>query len=274
MPQPRSQRAKRGDNLRDVVTASAWNALMDMLDERLRSQQGANVGTSDTIRRDCMVEVRNDTGTDLDEWQVVGLGAVTTPPSELELEFIERHVLIAELPSSTHTSKFAVLQEAIPDGEIGRALVCGITIARVDVDDIEDERASVKSGVHRFESGASGPCRILYVEQDGDNQLALVLITGEPVGDGVAFEIDTITDSPGFTGQPPARCLILARDNPKTKSPGEDENGKIEVHDLTGCFFDESTADLAGRKGFARYMKIEGETSPKWIVHSLCCPPE
>jgi hypothetical protein len=32
--------------------------------------------------------------------------------------------------------------------------------------------------------------------------------------------------------------------------------------------------ELVGRKGFARYMKVEGETDPKWVVHSLCCPPE
>jgi hypothetical protein len=90
-------------------------------------------------------------------------------------------------------------------------------------------------------------------------------------GEGVAFEIDSVAE---YGGEKTATCSILARDNPKTKSADEDENGKIEVHDLTGCFFDEDAADLVGRKGFARYMKVEGEENPKWIVHSLCCPPE
>lgn len=95
-------------------------------------------------------------------------------------------------------------------------------------------------------------------------------LAGGGGGDGVAFQIDSVDDS---GPEPVATCTILARDNPKTTSPGEDMDGKIEVYDLTGCFFDEDAADLADRKGFARYMKVEGETDPKWVVHSLCCPP-
>jgi hypothetical protein len=90
-------------------------------------------------------------------------------------------------------------------------------------------------------------------------------------GEGVAFEIDSVEE---YGEIKTATCSILARDNPKTTSEGEDENGKITVHDLTGCFFDETAEELVGRKGFARYMKVEGETDPKWVVHSLCCPPE
>lgn len=155
---------------------------MDMLDERLRSQQNAGIGAFDVIPRDCMIEVKNNTGADLDEWQVVGLGAATTPPSESEQEFVERHVLNAEVPASTHESKFAILQEAIPSGEIGRALVAGVTIARVDVNSTSDERAAVQASVYRLDSGSSGPCRILYAESTGDNQLALVLISSDAAG--------------------------------------------------------------------------------------------
>jgi hypothetical protein len=94
-------------------------------------------------------------------------------------------------------------------------------------------------------------------------------------GEGVAFEIESMSEYPGFTGLHYAICDILARDNPKTVSSGEEEGTrKITVHDLLGCFFEEDAADLVGRKGFARYMKVEGEANPKWIVHSLCCPPE
>jgi len=84
-------------------------------------------------------------------------------------------------------------------------------------------------------------------------------------GHGVAFEIQEM-DS-GI-----ATCTILMRDNPATTSPGE-AYGFIEVEDLIGCFFDESPESaLIGRKGFARYMGTGSEA--KWIVHSLCCPPE
>jgi hypothetical protein len=100
-------------------------------------------------------------------------------------------------------------------------------------------------------------------------------ISGGGGGEGVAFEIESMSEYPGFTGTHYAICDILARDNPKTTSSAEEEGTrKITVHDLTGCFFDEDAADLVARKGFARYMKIEGEANPKWIVHSLCCPPE
>jgi hypothetical protein len=103
---------------------------------------------------------------------------------------------------------------------------------------------------------------------DTTSKWCLIGKSGGGGGDGVAFQITAISSGV-------ATCTILARDNPKTSSPGEIYPDVIEVEDLTGCFFDESPESaLVDRKGFARYMKIVGQTDAKWIVHSLCCPPE
>ena len=57
-----------------------------------------------------------------------------------------------------------------------------------------------------------------------------------------------------------------------TELPGQDSNGKIEVADPLGCFFNEDPGDLVGRQGFAMWMYHSSE-SAGWVVHSLCCPP-
>lgn len=193
MTKPAGQRAVPGDSIRDVVTASAWNSMLDMLDSWRRSAGGFNVAPGEVTSGDCVIEVKNDTGEDLSRWACVGLGDVTVAPSENTDEFIERHVVTATTPASTHATKFAILQEAIPDGEIGRAVVCGKTIATVNVSNTSHGYASPEAGSYRLQSGDTGLARILYVETTG-TQDALVVIgagSGAPSSDDNGGDTNT-----------------------------------------------------------------------------------
>lgn len=197
MTKPAGQRAVAGDSIRDVVTASAWNSMLDMLDAWRRSAGGFNVSPGESTNGDCVIEVKNDTGADLDRWACVGLGNVTVAPSENEDEFIERHVVTATTPSSLHATKFAILQEAIPEGEIGRAVVCGKTIATVDVIDSGDSYATPDVGSHRLRSAASGPVKIVYAESAGEVQALVTIGTGGK---------STTRDENPCCGCPPTQC--------------------------------------------------------------------
>ena len=184
MTKPAGQRAVAGDSLRDVVTVTAWNALLDMLDQYRRSRPGAVIDTLPIDTQNCTIDVRNDTGATLYRWATVGLSGVTVEPSVNADEFVETHVLKAVVLADIHATKFAVLQEDIPDGEIGKAVVCGVTIATVDVQATTDDYARPLVGSQKLESVDSGGIRILHVESAGDGQLALVLIG--PPGEGSA----------------------------------------------------------------------------------------
>jgi hypothetical protein len=182
MTKPAGQRAIAGDSLRDVVTVTAWNALLDMLDQYRRSRPGAVIDSLPIDTQHCTIDVRNDTGATLYRWSTVGLSGVTVEPSVNADEFTERHVLKAVAIADIHATKFAVVQEDIPAGEIGTAVVCGVTIATVDVQATTDDYARPLVGSQRLESVDSGGIRILHVESAGDGQLALVLIG--PPGEG------------------------------------------------------------------------------------------
>lgn len=67
--------------------------------------------------------------------------------------------------------------------------------------------------------------------------------------------------------------------------PGKDSYGKIEVIDVMGCLFNEDAADLAGRMGYAAWMKPTSaeadeltsadpyaDTGCRWVCLGLCCP--
>lgn len=204
MTKPAGQRAISGDRLHDVVTASRWNSLMDMLDAWQRSRGVFSVTPGEDVTSSCEIEVQNSTGTDLDRWACVGLSDVTVAPSDNEDEFIERHVVTATTPASTHATKFAILQEAIPDGEIGRAVVCGKTIATVNVSDTAHKYASPEAGEHRLQSGETGLARILYVETTGE-QNALVVIGA---GAGTVIEDGTGAGSAySYLGCNNSRCI-------------------------------------------------------------------
>jgi hypothetical protein len=192
MTKPIGQRAKPGDKLRDVVTSQSWNALLDMRDQFARSQSGANIVAGPVLSRDCLVEVRNDTGADLTRFAVVGLDGVTVEPSENEDEFTERHVLIAEVYNGVDATKFAVIQEDIPDGEIGRAVVCGVTVAQINVGSLLHKFAKPVADDTVMVSGESGHAKILHVEETGDDKLGLIVIGGGLV--------ETTADNGGNSG--------------------------------------------------------------------------
>jgi hypothetical protein len=178
MSTPPGQRAKPGDRVRDVVTAQAWNSLIDLRDQFARSQQGANIGASPLVSRDCLVEVRNDTGADLTRYACIGLDGVTVEPSENVDEFTERHVLLAEIYDGVDATKFAVVQEDIPDGEIGRAVVCGVTIAQINVGSTLHKFAKPVADDTVMVTADSGYAKLLHVEEIGDDKLGLIVIGG------------------------------------------------------------------------------------------------
>lgn len=178
MTKPAGQRAVAGDSLRDIVTASRWNALMDMLDEWRSSKPGATIPDLAPDTQHCTVLVRNDTTETLDRWATVGLSGVTVEPSVNAEEFEEMHVLKAVEPGAVHATRFAVLQESIPAGEIGTAVVCGKTIATVEVINSTDTHANVTAGSHLLTSSRSGPVRILHAEGIGTREALVLINTG------------------------------------------------------------------------------------------------
>ena len=124
------QKVIAGQQLRGISSA-AWNTLMDLC--LARKRQGINVsGRADLVMPDGAINVRNDSGYDCEEFDVLGLDDMLTGPDVDEGEFKYRYAMRATTPASLeHRGRFVVLVDPLlaatgeSPGQIGRAWVAG-----------------------------------------------------------------------------------------------------------------------------------------------------
>ena len=158
------QIVKRGDRL--AIQASDWNeTLRNNLSHRIG--QGFNTGrTGGSIS----MLVKNTSGADWAKYSVVQLGAgvANTPAADLEL-FKSDPIIHAVNPDNTAATwpRMAVTQEAIINGDLGLALISGVTPVYVNVTDTTHRYAQPVSGSNSMTSGDWGPVEILYSSGTG-----------------------------------------------------------------------------------------------------------
>jgi hypothetical protein len=135
-----------------------------------------------------IVYVQNNTGSDCDEFDVMGIDDMAITPTQNEAHFKwKRPVISGVIPSTADsTGKFVIAFEAIPDGEIGRAFIGGVCPAYIHMQAAGDAFADVADGETSYlQSGSSGAAQILWVESGTGNKWALVRLSGGgvlPVG--------------------------------------------------------------------------------------------
>lgn len=177
-----TRRVQRGEPLK--ISAATWNDMLDALATWKRSAKAGVITDDGLPPQPCIVDVRNDSGSDRLQFEILGIGGVTILPTENTEEFRERHVIKGLTPTADHVNKFVVLQEDIPDGEIGRGIVCGVTPAMVDMDRAIDGFAKAKSGAYTLTSSTGGASRILYTDGTTASQTALINVgAGKASGD-------------------------------------------------------------------------------------------
>lgn len=169
-------------------SAARENLVSDLL-RRMQAQGGAAGAARDTGRNayDGTVLVENLTGGDRDLFEVVGLSEPIFGPADNLGEFQFRFALKALTPTAASWGKFAVLQEPIASGKIGRAMVQGLTPALVRVVSEFDDYAFANSAAGdqcaHLVSGRTGAAQIVWVADateppaDPDVRWALVRLS-------------------------------------------------------------------------------------------------
>lgn len=154
----------------------------------------------------CIVPVRNDTGSARSQFDVVQLrngqtNWVFPQPSANLPGFKAGPILQGITPTQDGAKRLAVYTEAVPAGKIGRAIVCGATVARVNFTDsahgyVDTEQGtcanlksheSVGAGWVLWSPGATGvqwAVVVLGVPQWTPPRTTLTVVT--------AFQIDTV----------------------------------------------------------------------------------
>jgi hypothetical protein len=147
--------------------------------ERLLRQE--DIATS--LPQSGIVIVKNNTANDRDILEVLAIDVPLVLPTESLPEWRSRVALSCILPGTTHAGRYVVLQEPIPAGKIGRAMVIGVTPALLDVTAESDRFAEVVSTVATsLKTGTTGSARILWKESGTGAKRGVVMLTGETGG--------------------------------------------------------------------------------------------
>ncbi|MFN9137392.1 MAG: hypothetical protein ACK5YE_16250, partial [Planctomyces sp.] len=114
------------------IPAAAYNAFLDASAAWQRSQQtGVRSGSAES-RSSTLIRVRNESGRDLKQFEVLGIDAPIFEPQDSLNAFRREVAFRGVLPDEQeHSGRFVILQEPLPQNQVGLAVVVGLTIARL-----------------------------------------------------------------------------------------------------------------------------------------------
>jgi len=167
------------------MKASTFNSFVDAAqDYRNRTLKQSETPVPKNTQSG-IVRIRNDSGGDLNMFDVVGLDSVVIKPNENEPEFKHRFALTGVSPDKTkHLGRFGILREPIGSGKIGRAYVDDIcpVMLLVEQGDEECRYAEMDDGqTAHLKARYAGSAAILWREGGTGLQWAVVRIGVLPV---------------------------------------------------------------------------------------------
>ncbi len=177
------KKVKSGDKLR--IPAATYNAFIDTALDYQSRQRNISSTPQAVARSSGMILVRNDTGTDLDRYSVLGIDRPIIMPGDNLDSFKNKVALIGVIPrTASHQGKYVITWEPLKSSAIGLAYAAGVCPVKVDVSDAATQYpcAEIVDGVTaNLEARSSGSATILWREGGTGVQWALVAF-GSPDG--------------------------------------------------------------------------------------------
>lgn len=252
-------RVQPGQSVKQALSAQAWNRLVDSanwVDEQ-RTVSRLPAGFEEPRR--LIVRVLNATEDPVDRYGILGLdGPIITPDAD-EGVFLEEITFRGVAPLvPDHQAKFGVLIDPLAAGEIGRAILDGLAIVRLDVQSEGHRYAEVAaSQTDHLQSAACASAQILWTapagsEEDGAPRWAIVRL-GLPPGGECIFEL---TASLGPGGHAAA---VFCEWNGTTWAATSET---LVVYDAIDTF-----SGSSGQQGLARLDAASG----RWVIWQLRC---
>ena len=180
------EKVKSGDTV--VIKASTWNAFIDAANftkEQRQNQLGKGLKSGLATG---IVLVKNAEGEQRDRFTALVLNDIAIPPNVNEDEFVScPPVFIGQKMTEEREGKpYAILLQPLAAGEIGRAMVLGITPAQVTIQDADDQYAvpTPGSSTGALQSDATGVARIIWKAGGSGSQWCILQLGGAGSGAG------------------------------------------------------------------------------------------
>jgi len=171
-----------------VIRAATWNAFVDAANFTQSMRQNQLGGGLKSGLGFGIVPLKNCEERDYGRFSALVLTGICVTPDTNEDEFLSCHAVFNgnRMTEEREGRPYAVLLEPIAAGQIGRAMVMGITPAKVTVNDSEDSYAVPKPGssTGEMESSTTGVARILWKGSGAGSQWCLLQLGGAGSGEG------------------------------------------------------------------------------------------
>jgi hypothetical protein len=240
-----------------------YNETVEMLAWWRKQQRSTGSQVIRSTKQAGIVWVQNDSGEDLDQFDVLGLDIPLISPDDNLPEFSKQVTFSGIMPDSDeHRGRFCVLQQPLGVDKIGRAVVSGVTPARVYINDTADEYADVTTNeATRLDSGPFG-ARVLWKPTGTGEQLCTVRL-----GDSNwqrPFECKAAMPT---SGSVVASQQVTAHPLDANGDIDTAEDREFEVYDERGEFRAKAyvSSEDRGSKGVARWS----HDSQKWFIVTL-----
>lgn len=252
-------RVQPGQSVKQALSALAWNRMVDATNwvDAQRNSSRVPAGFEDPRR--LIVRVLNSTDDPLSPYGIVGLdGPIITPDAD-EGVFLAEITFRGVAPLvPDHRAKFGVLIDPLASGEIGRAIVDGLAIVRLDVRSDYHPYADVAAlQTGHLRSAGYGSAQILWTapadEEDESAPRWAIVRLGLPPGGECIFEL-TANLAPG--GHTPA---VFCEWNGTTWAATSET---LVVYDAIDTF-----SGSSGQQGLARLEVPSG----RWVIWQLRC---
>lgn len=169
------------------IPAKTWNQIIDVIDFLAKNKQNLLALSGLDFLKGGIVNIENISGANRNINDVLVLGNSSILTAGLDAfrtgAITFQGVLASSVPVATlHTKQFAILQESIKENEVGKGLILGVTVARININNAGHERAKLKDdSIDLLESAYAGPVKILWRESgDTGDKWALVSMSRFP----------------------------------------------------------------------------------------------
>lgn len=195
------QTVTRGQSFASAAKADTWNAFVETAnafrqkgDQPQWQQFGANEWRANTVL------VQNDSGSAIEQFQILGISTAALTNSDNLEEFKSRPVLSGITPALSHHGAFVIAARGIPNGERELAYIGGVATVQINVtsDNTLFRRADVTTNVSYLTLAPHGSAQVLWIEAGVGTKWAIVRLGCHETVTEIAKTDATIT--PGNAG--------------------------------------------------------------------------
>jgi hypothetical protein len=169
-----------------VVPRETFNTIIDSRDVLGRHKNNLKAPVLPLVNAGgIVILVRNDSGSTVGRFGILGIDEPIILPSENENQFSARVALSCVTPSAGGSSeddnrgRFVICAEPIANGKIGRAFIAGVCACKLIDTSGDNQFAEIIDGdIEHLQLSSSGSCVVLWKDASSGGEWAIVRLGG------------------------------------------------------------------------------------------------